>query len=128
MNTNGKNFGSKRLVVGAHYGVMDFIIQRLSAAILAIYTIIFSIYIVVSLPLTYEKWKNLFTFHWYFLPMGQILSFVAFCALAWHAWIGVRDIWMDYIKFLGVRLFLYTLTIFWLLSSTIYFSKILWSI
>ena len=30
-----KNYGPKRLVVGAHYGVMDFIIQRITAVIMA---------------------------------------------------------------------------------------------
>ena len=33
-----KNYGPKRLVVGAHYGVMDFIIQRITAVIMAVYT------------------------------------------------------------------------------------------
>ncbi len=32
------NYGPKRLVVGAHYGVIDFLAQRVTAVILAVYT------------------------------------------------------------------------------------------
>jgi len=49
-------------------------------------------------------------------------------ALAWHAWIGVRDIWMDYVKPVGVRLALQVLTLLWLLGSVVYFAHILWSL
>ncbi|RYH25729.1 MAG: succinate dehydrogenase, hydrophobic membrane anchor protein, partial [Alcaligenaceae bacterium] len=35
-----KNYGSSRVVVGAGYGVKDFLAQRLTAVILAIYTIV----------------------------------------------------------------------------------------
>lgn len=126
--TSSKNFGAKRLVVGAHYGVMDFIIQRLTAVILAVYTLVLIVGVLVMPAFTYENWKALFTFHVYALPLGQILASLAFFALAWHAWIGVRDIWMDYVKPVGVRLLLQVLTILWLIGSVIYFAQILWSI
>src|SRR5690554_928072 len=32
--------GTRRLVVGAHYGTIDFIVQRVTAVIMAIYTIV----------------------------------------------------------------------------------------
>jgi succinate dehydrogenase / fumarate reductase membrane anchor subunit len=40
----------------------------------------------------------------------------------------VRDIWMDYVKSVGVRLLLQVLTILWLVGSVVYFAQILWSI
>jgi len=123
-----KNFGPKRLVVGAHYGVMDFIIQRITAVIMAVYTLVLIIGLLVMPSFTYENWKALFTFRVYALPLGQLLATLAFLALAWHAWIGVRDIWMDYVKAVGVRLLLQVLTVLWLLGSVVYFAQILWSI
>ena len=122
------NIGPKRLVVGAHYGVMDFIIQRITAVIMAVYTLVLLIGILLMPAFTYESWHALFTFYVGVLPVGQILATLAFVALAWHAWIGVRDIWMDYVKPVGLRLLLQVLTILWLIGSVVYFAQILWSI
>jgi len=121
-----KNYGPKRLVVGAHYGVMDFLAQRLTAIIMAVYTLVLFIGVLVMPGFTYESWKALFTFHVYALPVGQLLVTLAFLSLAYHAWIGVRDIWMDYVRAVGVRLLLQVLTILWLVGSVVYFAQIIW--
>ena len=47
-------------------------------------------------------------------------------ALVWHAWIGVRDIWMDYVKPVGVRLLLEVLTVLALVSCIGWTIQILW--
>jgi succinate dehydrogenase / fumarate reductase membrane anchor subunit len=57
-----------------------------------------------------------------------LLATLAFLSLAWHAWIGVRDIWMDYVRSAGLRLFLQVLTILWLVAAIVFFAKILWSL
>lgn len=121
-----EKIGPKRLVVGAHYGWLDFMAQRITAVILAVYTLVIFFGILFMSGFTYEGWRALFTFSVGVLPVGQILATLAFLSLCWHAWIGVRDIWMDYIKPVGVRLLLQVLTILWLLGSLIYFVVILW--
>ncbi|MFC4277590.1 succinate dehydrogenase, hydrophobic membrane anchor protein [Achromobacter aloeverae] len=121
-----KNYGPKRLVVGAHYGTMDFLAQRLTAIIMAVYTLVLFIGVLVMPGFTYESWKALFTFHVYALPLGQLLVTLAFLSLAYHAWIGVRDIWMDYVRPVGVRLLLQVLTVLWLVGSVVYFAQIIW--
>jgi len=123
-----KSYGNKRLVVGAHYGTMDFIVQRITAVILAVYTLVLLAGILLMPTFSYAYWVALFTFHVLALPLGQILATLAFVALAWHAWIGVRDIWMDYVKPVGVRLALQVATLLWLVGSVIYFAQILWSL
>ncbi|WP_031243780.1 succinate dehydrogenase, hydrophobic membrane anchor protein [Advenella kashmirensis] len=119
--------GTKRLVVGAGYGIKDFIVQRITAVILAVYSIVFLIAALFT-PINYESWKGFFTFSCWGLPVGQIAATLAFFSLAWHAWIGVRDIWMDYVKPVGVRLTLQVLTILWLIAAVLYFAKIVWSL
>ena len=123
-----ERIGTKRLVVGAHYGTLDFIVQRCTAIIMATYTIILLLGILFTSSMNYEGWRNLFTFHWGVLPVGQLLATLAFFSLAWHAWIGVRDIWMDYVRSAGLRLFLQVLTVLWLVGSIVYFAKVLWSL
>lgn len=123
-----ERIGTKRLVVGAHYGTRDFIVQRMTAVIMAVYTVVLCVALLFTSNLDFESWRHLFTFYCIGLPMGQILATLAFFSLAWHAWVGVRDIWMDYAKPTGVRLFLEVLTILWLVGSVVYFVKILWSL
>jgi succinate dehydrogenase / fumarate reductase membrane anchor subunit len=123
-----EKIGPKRLVVGAHYGTMDFIAQRVTAIIMAVYTLVLLVGILTMSGFTYAGWKNLFTFTCFMLPVGQILATLAIISLAWHAWIGIRDIWMDYVKPVGLRLFLMVLTILWLVGSIVYFVHTLWRV
>ena len=116
-----EKIGTKRLVVGAHYGTGEYIIQRVTAIILAIYTLVLLVGILTMSGFTYAGWKNLFTFTCFEIPVGQVLASLAMLSLAWHAWIGIRDIWMDYVKPVGIRLFLLVLTILWLAGSVVYF-------
>jgi succinate dehydrogenase / fumarate reductase membrane anchor subunit len=104
----------KRLVVGAHYGLRDWLAQRITAAIMAVYTLL-ALWVVVShQPITHAAWKDLFARGW---MRGATLLF-AVC-LAWHAWVGVRDILMDYIKPDGLRL---ALQVFFILLLASYLS------
>jgi succinate dehydrogenase / fumarate reductase, membrane anchor subunit len=121
-----EKIGAKRLVVGAHYGVGDFMVQRITAIILAVYTLILLVGILMMPGFTYEAWVGLFTFRFGGLPLGQVLATLAFLSLSWHAWIGIRDIWMDYVKPVGIRLALLVLTLLWLAGSFIYFVVIIW--
>jgi succinate dehydrogenase / fumarate reductase membrane anchor subunit len=47
-------------------------------------------------------------------------------ALFWHAWVGMRDIWMDYIKPTALRLTLETLTVVTLAAYAGWLIDILW--
>jgi len=121
-----ERIGAKRLVVGAHYGVGDFMIQRVTAVILATYTVVLFVGILMMPGFTYEAWRGVFTFSIGGFPLGQLLATLAFFSLGWHAYIGVRDIWMDYVKPTGIRLGLQVLTVLWLAGSVVYFVVILW--
>lgn len=104
------DFGSKRLVVGAHYGLRDFLVQRASAALMVAFTLLLLLQVLLTNgPIDYAAWAGIFA-----KPWMKGLSFATLIALAWHAWVGVRDIWMDYVKPAGIRLVLHVLTIIWL--------------
>ncbi|MGN7086000.1 succinate dehydrogenase, hydrophobic membrane anchor protein, partial [Neisseria sp. P0001.S005] len=51
---------------------------------------------------------------------------VSFLAVFLHAWVGIRDLWMDYIKPFGLRLFLQVATIVWLVGCLVYSVKVIW--
>ena len=111
----------QRIVVGAHYGLKDWIAQRATAVFMAIYTIIFAFSAFTLPELSYEAWSGLFSG-----GLFRFLSFLFFLSLFYHAWIGIRDIWMDYIKPVGVRLALQVFTIVWLTGCAGWAIQVLW--
>ena len=128
MAVRQERIGTKRLVVGAHYGTLDFLAQRVTAVIMAVYTLILFFGFLFSGEMNYESWRGLFTFTCLGLPAGQLLATLAFLSVAWHAWVGVRDIWMDYVRPAGIRLALQVLTLLWLVGAVVFFAKIIWSL
>ena len=88
-----------RVVTGAHYGLRDWLAQRITAVIMAVYSIIAVVVLLVNSNITYAVWRDLFAQGW--MRVATLLFAVS---LAWHAWVGVRDIFMDYIKPDGLRL------------------------
>ncbi len=117
------NIGPRRLVVGAHYGVKDWLAQRVTAIVMAVYTVILLVAFLTAQDFSYEGWAGLFSRQWF-----KLFSLVTFLALYYHAWVGIRDIWMDYVKSAGLRLFLMLATIFWLLACAAWTVQILWSV
>src|SRR5206468_1188269 len=77
----------------------DWLAQRITAVIMAAYTLLMLVVFVRGSPLTFESWKSLFAQGW--MRVATLLFAVS---LAWHAWVGMRDILMDYIKSAGLRL------------------------
>lgn len=114
-------FGSKRLVVGAHYGLRDWLAQRITAVLMALFTIVLLAQLLMPGALGYDRWAAIFSQQWM-----KALSFVTILALAYHAWVGVRDIWMDYVKPVGVRLALQVFSIVWLLGCAGWAIQVLW--
>ena len=114
-------FGSKRVVVGAHYGLRDWLAQRVTAVLMALFTIVLLAQVLAPGALGYDRWAAIFSQQWM-----KVLSFVTILALAYHAWVGVRDIWMDYVKPVGVRLALQVFSIVWLLGCAGWAIQVLW--
>ena len=114
-------YGSKRLVVGAHYGLRDWLSQRFTALIMAIFTIVVLVQLLVGGPIDYYKWSGMFARQWM-----KVLTFVVVVSMLWHVWVGMRDIWMDYVQSMGVRLGLQVLTIAWLVGCAGWAVQVLW--
>ena len=116
------NYGYKRTVVGAHYGLRDWLSQRVTAALMILFTLALLLQVVLSKgPVGYDLWAGIFAAQWM-----KFLTFSVIIALALHAWVGMRNIWMDYIKPVGLRLVLQILTIVWLLGCVGWGVQVLW--
>jgi succinate dehydrogenase / fumarate reductase membrane anchor subunit len=116
-----KNYGSKRLVVGAHYGFRDWLAQRVTAVLMALFTIVLVAQLLFGGRLGYERWSAIFSAQWM-----KVVTFVVIIALLYHAWVGMRDIWMDYVKPVAAKLVLQVFTLVWLVGCAGWAVQVLW--
>lgn len=123
MAVSKNNIGPRRLVVGAHYGMRDWLAQRVTAIVMVIFTVILLVSFLTGQNFTYEGWAGLFARQWF-----KLFTMVTFFGLFYHVWVGVRDIWMDYVKPVGIRLTLQIATVLWLLACAAWTVQILWSV
>ena len=110
-----------RVVVGAHYGLRDWLVQRITAVVMALYSLGLAGYLLWKGHFDYDVWTGLFA-----SQTVRTFSLLFLLSLFYHAWIGVRDIVMDYVKPAGVRLVIHTLVVLALVLYTIWSVQILW--
>lgn len=114
----------KRKSLSAGYGIRDWLLQRVTGVIMAIAILEVFLFVYLAndiIDSNFITWQQFFSF-----TFVKIFAQVTFVAVAIHAWIGIRDLWMDYVKSHGARLVLHTVTILWLAGCLIYSAKILW--
>ena len=117
------NYGSKRTVVGAHYGLRDWLSQRITGALMALFTLAVVVQVLMPGPLDYVRWSGIFAKQWM-----KVLTFVTVVALLYHVWVGMRDVWMDYVQPIGIRLVLQVFTIVWLVACAGWAIQVLWRV
>ena len=102
-------------------GLKDWLIQRVSAVYLLVYTIILLGFCCMHPQLSYSQWHGLFHLIWF-----QIASMLALFMLLLHAWIGIWTISTDYIKPLALRLPLQIIIAIFLLGQFMWGLMIVW--
>ena len=73
-------------------GLYDWMAQRVSAVLLAVYTLFLLGYLLLNPDLTYQQWVGLFSQNWM-----RIFSMLTLVALSVHAWVGMWTISTDYL-------------------------------
>ena len=109
-----------RVVVGAHYGLKDWLAQRITAAVMVAYSVLMA----VLLPIAgsgFEAWRGLMA-----NGFVRFITFIFILSLCYHACVGIRDIWMDYVKPTAIRLALHVLTLLALVGYAGWAIQILW--
>lgn len=118
------NYGSRRTVVGAGYGMRDWLSQRITAVLMALFTVVLIVRIFI-VPgeggVDYYSWSQIFNPQWM-----KFLTFSVIASLALHVWVGIRDVWMDYVKPVGLRLALQVFTIVYLVGCAGWAVQVIW--
>lgn len=111
----------KRIVVGSHYGLKDWLAQRITAIVMTVYILVIGVALLQGAGSSFATWRA-------FMGSGlmRFFTFVLLISLLWHAWVGVRDIWMDYVHPVGLRLALHVITLLLLVGYAGWAASILW--
>jgi succinate dehydrogenase / fumarate reductase, membrane anchor subunit len=115
---------TNKIFTGARYGLRDWLAQRITAVVLSTYAIWLVIRaFMIDGKIAYGTWAEIFV-----PAYAKVFTLVALTALLYHVWVGVRDIYMDYIKPTSVRLLLQVLTIVALISYAYWAIIIIWRV
>ena len=115
--------GTNKIPVGAHYGWQDWLAQRVTAVIMVLFSIVIIGFFMLKGGVNYTEWKELFS-----SPLFRILCLLFFLAVYYHAWIGIKDVLMDYVKLAGVRITLQVAVLLFLIACSIWSVAIIWGI
>lgn len=104
-------------------GLHDWMIQRITAVILAAYVIYLCVFIFSTPNLQFEVWQALFA-----QTSFKIFSFITIASLCFHAWVGLWIISTDYLKPVAIRMIFQVLVIISCLAFLLWGAQILWSL
>lgn len=106
-----------------HQGLRDWLVQHISAFIMALYTLFLVGFLVWHQEIDFATWHNLFKHGWM-----KVSTAVVFLLLLFHAWIGVWTVITDYIKCAMIRLSLYVVILLALTALFFTAIRILWGV
>ncbi len=112
-----------KVPVGAHYGLGEWLLQRLTAVVMAIYSMVIFIGVMLMPPRSYADWQDFFS-----PALFRVATMLFVAALLYHAWVGMRDILMDYLRTTGVRLAAQAVVGLALFFYLVWTASILWGI
>ena len=109
-------------------GTRDWMVQRISAVVLAVYSVVLVGFFLTHNNVDFYQWSSFMTS----LPM-RIFSLIAIISLAGHAWVGMWTVFTDYIttgklgaSASGMRLVLQSLMIIAILVFLFWGIMIFW--
>ena len=101
-------------------GLRPWVIQRVSA----VYIVLFLLYAVFSFftadSIAYVSWRN-----WLYDPFNTTVVGIFVIALLFHAWIGMRDVVLDYVHNIMLRIFILAMLIGVLIGCGLWVFRIL---
>ena len=109
--------------VGAHFGMRPWLLQRLTAVVMGVYTVVLLGCLLARPPASQADLRALFAGGFF-----RVATMLAALALLYHAWVGLRDIFMDYVKPTWLRLALQFGVVMVLLAYAVWAASLLWGL
>jgi succinate dehydrogenase / fumarate reductase, membrane anchor subunit len=80
-------------------GLGAWLVQRFTAVWMLAFLVFVLLHFALNRPASFDEWRA-----WVGLPVIRIGAALFFLSLFMHAWVGVRDVLIDYVKALPLRL------------------------
>ena len=96
-------------------GLGGWLLQRFTAVYLAVYLLAVVARVLIQGTPGYAEWRS-----WFALPWMGVLTVMFAIAVLLHAWIGVREVLIDYVHPVGLRLVCMAVTGLVLLGSLLW--------
>jgi succinate dehydrogenase / fumarate reductase membrane anchor subunit len=113
----------KKILSPSHAGLRNWLLQRVTALVMALYLLVAAASLAVQQPVSYQAWRALFALTWV-----RLATLLFMASLLLHAWLGVRDILNDYVSSLSARMALQRLAGTVLLLEVAWTACIVWGI
>jgi succinate dehydrogenase membrane anchor subunit len=104
----------------AHRGLGEWLLQRLSALYLAGFSLWLVLRLTLAMPMEYVAWKS-----WLATGYVRLAFAIFFLSVLVHAWVGMRSVFLDYLKPPSVRMVVQLLLAFGLLALAFWAAQIL---
>ncbi|MEO8628096.1 MAG: succinate dehydrogenase, hydrophobic membrane anchor protein [Betaproteobacteria bacterium] len=79
-------------------GLRAWLVQRVTAVFMLLFIVFLLLHFLFDRPCSYAAWHG-----WMSSPAMRIAAVVFFAALIAHAWVGLRDVIMDYVHPVATR-------------------------
>ena len=113
-----------RKSLSAGYGFNAWLQQRLTAVVMLLSIVLFIALFALAgrlLNSDITSWQQYFNY-----TVVKIVAQITVLAVVLHAWVGMRDLVMDYVKSYSFRITRYLAILLWLFGSTIYSFYVFW--
>lgn len=102
-------------------GLRAWLVQRVTALYMLVFMLYFIAHFVFDPPRSYLAWHA-----WMQGPTVSTAAIVFFAALLAHVWVGIRDVILDYVKPLAIRVSALALLGFCLIGLAAWVMRVLW--
>jgi succinate dehydrogenase / fumarate reductase membrane anchor subunit len=102
------------------HGLRDWLLQRLTAIYLACFLGYLLVHFLLQPQHTFQQWHG-----WVTGPAMIIATAMFFLAVLVHGWVGMRDVVLDYVHTIGLRLTMLSLIALTLIGSGLWALRIL---
>ena len=102
-------------------GLRAWLVQRVSAVYMLLFILFLLTHLIADPPRSYAAWHD-----WMSSPAINVITSVFVVALLAHAWVGVRDVVMDYVHPIALRVLVLSSLALYLTGFGAWVARILW--
>jgi len=101
-------------------GLRPWVIQRVSAVYIVLFILYASYCFFSADAIAFDAWRQ-----WLYNPFNTTVVGIFVIALLFHAWIGMRDVVLDYVHNIMLRIFILAMLVGVLIGSGLWVFRIL---